>query len=793
MTIIFFPVLKGVHMADWLRQKWSLIVISWLDKGRFFYRLISLGMISACIPIILAGMMYYQISVNDAYQKTEEESRISLTLIMDRVERIVTGIEQVSFQLALDPLTVNSVSDNQFREKYIAQRQLLDMFMLKKNANDLIAEIILYQNHSNALWTLEYGYLRVTDYKYKKDIDQSFNVSSKTQWLYLPQAQEKGFISFIRRLPLMSEKDPDGFLLFHIDAEMLKSYMKDSFYSIPDRSLRILDSEGGVIFRSDKPSQSEGAMNKNQNIEKIVHSRFKSGMFLAREVDGEEIIYSYQKTPSGRTYISLIPKEYISQQLSWIRWGTIGVALVFIAIGVVLSMIISMKAYSPIRQLMKHGRSLNLGHVKSSNRNEISYIKECLNYLDGETNRLSNYLRKLEPGMRERFFRKLLENGYADNSLLQKECTDLNIPIQGHYMVLVAEVENSHKEDRFLLEDKAIIGFAVANVMEELLKENKALNGYILNFNDGNGTAVISGNDLFMLVDETLKYAGLLCGAMRQYLKFKVSIGIGRVYTHIADVEVSYREALTALQYRLFRDSDPILYIEELENPKGKTGTYYPRKHEELIIAALMKGDIAEAERALIYFMQSVRQTKSYAFIYQSYHMLLSSVIQAIIQCTERQGGGILEVSENNLFDQLKERRTSNEIFDWFIEQCFPLIIKMTEQADQTQITKGHSDIMLICKYIRENIQSDISLTQCSELISMTPPYVSRLFKKVTGISFVDYVVQCKMEEAKRLMLETDYHIQEIANLIGYSERNLNRIFQRFTGLAPGQFRASLR
>ncbi|MDF2961869.1 MAG: AraC family transcriptional regulator [Paenibacillus sp.] len=145
------------------------------------------------------------------------------------------------------------------------------------------------------------------------------------------------------------------------------------------------------------------------------------------------------------------------------------------------------------------------------------------------------------------------------------------------------------------------------------------------------------------------------------------------------------------------------------------------------------------------------------------------------------------------MFDQLKERRTSTEICDWFNDVCFPMIQRIIAQNDPNQLAKGKSDIMRVCQYIRENVQSDISLTQCSEMLSMTPPYVSRLFKKVMGFSFVEYVITCKMEEAKRMLLETDLTLQEIAANIGYTERNLSRIFQRYIHLSPGQFRTKNR
>ncbi|MEK3917312.1 helix-turn-helix domain-containing protein [Paenibacillus sp. FSL H7-0331] len=778
-------------MAIWLRRRWSGIISAWSDmRGHFFYRLIWLGMISACIPIILAGMGYYQIAVKEAYQKTEEESRVSLKFVSDRIDSLLAAIELESFQLALDPSIVDFLSGYRNGNDYLINKQMLAALDRKKNTNDFIGEILLYQEGNKMLNSVYYGQIPITNYPYIEDIESVLSMDSpEAQWLYLPQSEKSGYITFVRRLPLMSAAKGMDRLIIHIRVDKLKSYMNDSFFSFTDKSLLVTDAKGLTLFHSQGKSSLDTDEHHDQNIKRVVEDQKPSDMFLATGPNGSETLYSYQKTTSGRIYISLIPKEAFAKQLGWIRWMTICAVLILILVAVLLTFFNSMRVYSPIQQLLKQGRDLSLGTEPNHNPNEITYIKECLNYLNRETKSLSTYLRKMEPNLRERFFHKLLEKSYADQSLLQKECSDLGISVSGNYIVLVVELENVHKEKRFLPEDKAIIGFAITNVMEELLEEYKSLNGYTFNLNKGNGIAVVSCTDMSLLAKESHKYAIAVCNALNRFLKFKVSIGMGTVCTHIFDVPVSYQEALLALEYRLIDDSNPVLYIEDLENPQRKMVSLYPHQHVESMVSALLSKDAIAAKQALKSFSQTARLSQSHMITYQSYHLLLASLIQSV----ESQGGSIFTVLENNLFDQLMERKTSTEICDWFTDVCFPLIQRITAQNDLNQLAKGKSDIMRVCQYIRENVQCDISLTQCSEMLSMTPPYVSRLFKKIMGISFVEYVTNCKMEEAQRMLLESDCTLQEIAASIGYTERNLSRVFHRYIHLTPGQFRIKYR
>nr|WP_249435725.1 helix-turn-helix transcriptional regulator [Paenibacillus sp. Marseille-Q4541] len=71
----------------------------------------------------------------------------------------------------------------------------------------------------------------------------------------------------------------------------------------------------------------------------------------------------------------------------------------------------------------------------------------------------------------------------------------------------------------------------------------------------------------------------------------------------------------------------------------------------------------------------------------------------------------------------------------------------------------------------------------------MTPYALSKAFKQVAGINFIDYVTFRRMDMAKRLLRETDLKINEIADQVGYQHSYFNRIFKKQEGLTPGQYR----
>ena len=94
-------------------------------------------------------------------------------------------------------------------------------------------------------------------------------------------------------------------------------------------------------------------------------------------------------------------------------------------------------------------------------------------------------------------------------------------------------------------------------------------------------------------------------------------------------------------------------------------------------------------------------------------------------------------------------------------------------------------------KYIAERLCEELSLTTIAKAVNMNPSYLSENFKQVTGIKFVDYVAHARFKNACDLLQNSRLRISEIAFAVGFqSLSQFNRVFKRFSGESPTQFRA---
>ncbi|NHN33038.1 helix-turn-helix domain-containing protein [Paenibacillus agricola] len=775
-------------MANRLVQGYRYLFFGHTGRsGKYLHRFVWIGCLAVCLPILLAGTVYYNLSMDRMKNEIMDESKSSLVLLKDRAERILQNIEKESLQLAADPtihdLFANRITDN----PTVWHKELLDKITVAKNATDFISEIYFYNDIDHIVVSNTYGTMDAEAYKYKEDVQLLMKEESLSSWTYLPVSQKEGYLTFARRLPITGSSSSKGIIAFQVETEIVSKFLQaDTTIMSKGQELVFVNYQDSLLTNNHTTTNVNRLANLSA-LQTISESDNNIDSFYNVGLDGKKAHYSYVKSVFGRTYVAIVSEEMIASRLMWIRAFTMLTVLFLIALAVVITYFSTKRAYSPIEQLIKHSKTIGAGKIQSK-ENEFDYIRECIDYLSKETQHLGSYMEKIQPTLRERCLQQLLNGDYIRSETLIQDCHTYGLTINSNYVVMVVEVENVYKERRFLPGDKPIVAFAVTNVMQELMGKSSNLNGYVFPY-QGKGIALLqwkNDTEQLKLYHRVIEFATSVRESLKNYLSFEASIGMGRCYSHIADVPVSYKEAELALQYRIYHDSDSILHIEDLENSKTGSAFRYPRELESTLIEALTKGELEEAEQSLTGFSKALNISQSYNFIHQSYYVLVSAIITSL----EKQEGSILDILEHNLFGQLESKHTSQEITDWFVEVLFPLYKKLTEDYYNNV---GQSVIRQVCKYIREHCTEDISLVLCAERMGISHSYLSRLFKKEMGINFLEFVVECRVEETKRLLLETDQSISEIAVIIGYSERNLTRVFQRLTRMTPGVFRSENR
>ncbi|MBR1741715.1 MAG: helix-turn-helix transcriptional regulator, partial [Lachnospiraceae bacterium] len=107
------------------------------------------------------------------------------------------------------------------------------------------------------------------------------------------------------------------------------------------------------------------------------------------------------------------------------------------------------------------------------------------------------------------------------------------------------------------------------------------------------------------------------------------------------------------------------------------------------------------------------------------------------------------------------------------------------------EMGSGQSVADTICRFIEQNYAKEISRNSLTEMFHFDPDYASRIFKKETGRSFKQYLIDKRIEEAKKLLLNSDLPISTVSDRVGYENYSyFTRLFKKETGMTPVDFRS---
>lgn len=122
---------------------------------------------------------------------------------------------------------------------------------------------------------------------------------------------------------------------------------------------------------------------------------------------------------------------------------------------------------------------------------------------------------------------------------------------------------------------------------------------------------------------------------------------------------------------------------------------------------------------------------------------------------------------------------------------CVKMLLDLTGRVARAKFQNKSSEPVRRCQeYISGHLHFEITLSTLAEQVGLTPQYLSRLFKKETGMTVTSYIQKERVREAKNLLRFTDYTYLEISSFLNFvSQSYFIQIFKRHTGMTPQEYR----
>lgn len=142
--------------------------------------------------------------------------------------------------------------------------------------------------------------------------------------------------------------------------------------------------------------------------------------------------------------------------------------------------------------------------------------------------------------------------------------------------------------------------------------------------------------------------------------------------------------------------------------------------------------------------------------------------------------------SADTLHKELMDIASLAELRQWLIHH-------LTGIAGLKNAGSGMSkrpEVAEACRYVSLRLHARICLDEVAEHLHLNPSYFSRLFKKETGMTFIEYVTSMKMERAKELLDATNHTVGEICERLGYDNQSyFIKTFKSYAGMTPAEYR----
>ena len=92
--------------------------------------------------------------------------------------------------------------------------------------------------------------------------------------------------------------------------------------------------------------------------------------------------------------------------------------------------------------------------------------------------------------------------------------------------------------------------------------------------------------------------------------------------------------------------------------------------------------------------------------------------------------------------------------------------------------------------YIEQHYKENITLDLLAEKASINKYYMAHAFKREYGVSPINYLIACRIQEGKRLLAETDHSLSQIAAVLGFSSSSyFSQSFRNAEGISPTEYR----
>lgn len=215
----------------------------------------------------------------------------------------------------------------------------------------------------------------------------------------------------------------------------------------------------------------------------------------------------------------------------------------------------------------------------------------------------------------------------------------------------------------------------------------------------------------------------------------------------------------------------------------------YPMAKERELMRLITIGDRANAQKVLnellgFTFFSSGRDLET----------VRSRMLELLVLLSRAAVEGGADVDEifglnHHYLDDIFKLKTIEQLTAWLSR----ILARFTDCVFNLADIRHRDIIYQSMNYVRTHYAGRISLEEVAAHVHLNPSYLSRIFKDEVKCNFVSYVNKVRVETAKKLLLDKDIPLPEVAGMVGFDEQSyFTKVFKKLTDVTPGKYRESM-
>lgn len=282
------------------------------------------------------------------------------------------------------------------------------------------------------------------------------------------------------------------------------------------------------------------------------------------------------------------------------------------------------------------------------------------------------------------------------------------------------------------------------------------------------------------------RFALRLRKELERRIGYNIFIYVSKPILDLGNIAEAYQSAKDCLLYKFVQEQDRIVLFDEVKD-KPLNYVDVDTKLYERLTESMEEQDEEQIDHTIQQIFAEF-QTKRFApeAVKLTIHRSVSAILKIIRELEADEASlatlePIVSWQDTNI-----SLATLQRLFANFVAESSDLIAKSRKDNIKGGIKK-------IKEYIESNFHENLNLKGIAAQFYMNPVYLGQLFKKTYGMYFNEFLLQLRIQEAKKLLRQTDLRIYEIADRIGFSNPDyFVTQFEKIENATPTEYRNKL-